>query len=134
MKRKNNYSSGALVKLLFIPNSYFLFEFFLIISILLTEMLVQAQPASLPCPPEKYLVASYDPVLVGIPPFRRQFLDAMVVEESNNLQRVFHAAEKYEGNPIFVKEKPWEGWGPSMWRFCGEGWRQTANVLLHHYF
>ena len=81
---------------------------------LLFNLLMQAQgpPNGLPSSPEEYMI-EFDPVLVGSPPFRRQFLDAMVVEESDNLQRVFHAAEKYDGNPIFVKEKPWEGWGPT---------------------
>ena len=56
----------------------------------------------------------YDPILGGAPPFRRLFLDAMVVEESEGLERVFHAATKYRGNPIFRKEKEWEGWGPAL--------------------
>ncbi len=40
---------------------------------------------------------SEDPLancLAGESPFRRLFLDAMVVEESQGLERVFHAAEK----------------------------------------
>ncbi len=53
--------------------------------------------------------------LAGEPPFRRLFLDAMVVEESGNLSRVFHAAEKYPGNPVIKKEHPWEGWGPYLY-------------------
>ncbi|HEY3412093.1 MAG TPA: hypothetical protein VGM51_03440 [Armatimonadota bacterium] len=53
--------------------------------------------------------------LAGSAPFRRLFLDAMVVEESNNLARVFHAAEKYPGNPVIRKDKPWEGWGPYLY-------------------
>jgi hypothetical protein len=39
----------------------------------------------------------------------------MVVEESGNLARIFHAAEKYKGNPIIIKDKPWEGWGPFVY-------------------
>lgn len=53
-----------------------------------------------------------DDVLAGKPPFRRLFLDAMVVEQSQGLTRVFHSAEKYTGNPIIAKDKDWEGWGP----------------------
>ncbi|MBM4046558.1 MAG: hypothetical protein FJ279_15715, partial [Planctomycetes bacterium] len=41
-------------------------------------------------------------------PWRRLFLDAMVVEEQHGLKRVFHAARKFEGNPVIRGEKPWE--------------------------
>ena len=57
---------------------------------------------------------SADP-LAGSPPYRRLFLDATVIEESSNLSRVFHAVEKYPGNPIIKKDKPWEGWGPYVY-------------------
>lgn len=53
--------------------------------------------------------------LAGAAPYRRLFLDAMVVEESSGLARVFHSAEKYEKNPIIVKEHKWEGWGPYVY-------------------
>lgn len=53
--------------------------------------------------------------LSGTPPYRRLFLDAMVVEESFGLSRVFHAADKYPGNPIIIKEHSWEGWGPYVY-------------------
>lgn len=49
------------------------------------------------------------------PPFRRLFLDAMVVEESSGLVRLFHSAEKYQGNPVIKNDKPWEGWGPYLY-------------------
>lgn len=42
-------------------------------------------------------------------PWRRLFLDAMVVESQEGLSRVFHAAEKCAGNPVVRKDKPWEG-------------------------
>lgn len=57
----------------------------------------------------------YDEELAGKPPFRRLFLDAMVVEESNGLSRVFHSAEKYEKSPVVRKDKPWEDWGPYLY-------------------
>jgi len=41
-------------------------------------------------------------------PWRRLFLDAMVVEQQEGLQRVFHAARKYEGNPLVRRDQPWE--------------------------
>lgn len=53
--------------------------------------------------------------LAGSPPFRRLFLDATVVEESANLQRVFHSAVKHPGNPVIRKEHSWEGWGPYLY-------------------
>ncbi|MDH7601031.1 MAG: hypothetical protein QHI38_02680 [Armatimonadota bacterium] len=56
-----------------------------------------------------------DERLTGKWPFKRLFLDAMVVEESDGLQRVFHAAEKHPANPIIVRDKPWEGWGPYVY-------------------
>jgi hypothetical protein len=42
-------------------------------------------------------------------PWRRLFLDATVVEKQEGLTRTFHAAEKYPGNPVLRKDKPWEG-------------------------
>jgi hypothetical protein len=41
-------------------------------------------------------------------PWRRLFLDAWAVEQSQGLTRTFHAAEKYSGNPVLKGEKPWE--------------------------
>lgn len=58
--------------------------------------------------------SAIDP-LAGAPPYRRLFLDAMVVEESAGLTRVFHSAEKYKGSPIIKKDRPWEGWGPYVY-------------------
>ena len=56
-----------------------------------------------------------DEMIAGTPPFRRIFLDAMVVEESEGLERVFHAAEKHPANPVVPKDRPWEGWGPYLY-------------------
>lgn len=44
-------------------------------------------------------------------PWRRLFLDAMVVERQAGLGRVFHAAEKHPANPVLQVDKPWEGKG-----------------------
>lgn len=44
-------------------------------------------------------------------PWRRLFLDAMVVEHQQGLQRVFHAAEKHPANPLIVADHPWERGG-----------------------
>lgn len=56
-----------------------------------------------------------DDSLAGRPPWRRLFLDAMVVEELHGLTRVFHSVEKYDGNPVLTKDRPWEGWGPYLY-------------------
>lgn len=85
----------------------------------LLNTLVGAMPAG--ADPNIPRMVELDPVLAGGPPFRRLFLDAMVVEESSGLDRVFHAATKYEANPIIRKEVEWEGWGPSMGTVIREG-------------
>ena len=53
--------------------------------------------------------------LAGSAPFRRLFLDAMVVEESRGLQRVFHAPRKHAANPVLPRTYEWEGWGPYLY-------------------
>ena len=58
---------------------------------------------------------SSDEIIIGKPPFRRIFLDAMVVEECDGLDRVFHAAEKHPANPVLPNDRPWEGWGPYVY-------------------
>lgn len=90
----------------------------------LTRVEPKVNDDMLPCPVE------YDPILAGEPPFRRLFLDAMVVEESGGLERVFHAAKKHEANPIFCKEEGWEGWGPS----CGGSVIRDGDRLRMYYY
>jgi len=51
----------------------------------------------------------------GDGPWRRLFLDATVMEAHSGLERVFHAAEKYQGNPLIVGDRPWE----QVWRYPG---------------
>ena len=41
-------------------------------------------------------------------PWRRLFLDAMVVEDQHKLEKVFHAAKKHLGNPVLRQDQPWE--------------------------
>ena len=55
-------------------------------------------------PPEEDLIAG-----PATGPWRRLFLDAMVVEHQEGLSRVFHAAEKHPANPVVPKDRPWEG-------------------------
>ena len=57
-------------------------------------------------PPKEDLVAG-----PASGPWRRLFLDTMVVERQQGLERIFHAARKFEGNPVLRRDKPWEG-GP----------------------
>lgn len=61
-----------------------------------------------------YAAELADP-LAGKPPFRRLFLDSMVVEESYGLSREFHAAQKHDLNPVIRKDRAWEGWGPYVY-------------------
>jgi hypothetical protein len=95
---------------------------------LISTLLMQARPAG--ADPSIPRLVDLDPVLVGGPSFRRLFLDAMVVEESHGLERCFHAAEKYEGNPVFVKERDWEGWGP----LCGGTVIRDGDKLRMYYY
>jgi hypothetical protein len=41
-------------------------------------------------------------------PWRRLFLDARVVEESHNVDRVFHSARKHPDNPVLRPTRPYE--------------------------
>lgn len=72
----------------------------------------------------------FDPVMGGGPPFRRLFLDAMVTEESHGLERVFHAAKKYTGNPILRAGAAWEGWGPNL---GGTVIRHDGGFRMYYY-
>ena len=68
---------------------------------------VSVAPSALPddpAPPQEDLIAG-----PAAGPWRRLFLDAMVVEKQEGLTRTFHPAEKYQGNPVIRKDKPWEG-------------------------
>lgn len=92
----------------------------------LSTALVGAMPAGADAA-EKMM--DVEPALAAGPPFRRLFLDAMVVEESGGLERVFHPATKYEGNPVIVKDRDWEGWGP-----CGICTVRDGDRLRMYYF
>lgn len=50
-------------------------------------------------------------------PFRRLFLDALLVEQMQGLERVFHACEKHPNNPLIIADTPWEkdGSGPYLY-------------------
>lgn len=53
--------------------------------------------------------------LAGAEPYRRLFLDSLVVEDYSGVTRRFHAAKKHRNNPIIPKDKSWEGWGPYVY-------------------
>lgn len=72
----------------------------------------------------------FDPVMGSGPPFRRLFLDAMVTEDSDGLERVFHAAGKHERNPLLVGEAVWEGWGPNI---GGTVIRHDGKLRMYYY-
>ncbi len=72
------------------------------IALLMACDLVGAQVA----PPAEDLIAG-----PAAGPWRRLFLDAMVVERQQGLQRVFHAADRHPANPLIVADRPWEQGG-----------------------
>lgn len=89
--------------------------FGLIMLLLVTIMLVpNCSQAADKTPDRVYIDPVKDPVAGG-PPFRRLFLDATIVEQSESLTRQFHSAEKYKGNPVVKMEHKWEGWGPYLY-------------------
>lgn len=76
------------------------------------------------------IMMEYDPKMVGGPPFRRLFLDAMVTEKSHDLERIFHTVQKYQGNPIFRGNAAWEGWGPNI---GGTVIRDDDKLRMYYY-
>lgn len=75
----------------------------LVVLIGLSLLPVGSARAAAASPPEEDLMA-------GPPqgPWRRLFLDAMVVEGQQGLSRVFHAAEKHADSPVLKADRPWE--------------------------
>jgi hypothetical protein len=64
-------------------------------------------------------------------PWRRLFLDAMVVEQQTGLKRVFHTVEKYKANPVLCKDRDWEGQGPYVYGTVM--WDQGKLRLWYHH-
>ena len=48
------------------------------------------------------------PETVEIGPERQLFVDDHVINMLENVARFVHQPAKYEGNPVFAVEKPWE--------------------------
>ncbi len=102
----------------------------LVLPLIAAALLVFASAGHAAPPPKAKVNVEYDRMLAGEPPFRRLFLDAMVTEESCNLQRVFHPARKHPANPIFEGEMPWEGWGPNL---GGTVLREGGRFRMYYY-
>jgi len=71
--------------------------------IVLLLLVMCAAVAAPPAPPPDDLIAG-----PASGPWRRLFLDAMVTEQQQGLQRVCHAATPHPANPIIKADQPWE--------------------------
>src|SRR3954470_17852445 len=49
-----------------------------------------------------------DATLLNLGLKKQLFLDDLLVESVQDITREFHQPRKYEGNPLIVKDKPWE--------------------------
>ena len=64
----------------------------------------------------------------------RLFVDDYPVAESRNVTRTYHPFDKYEGNPVLVGDKPWEGgdiylYGTVLPSEDGTGYRMWYQTL-----
>lgn len=75
-------------------------------------------PASSEPPAVPYL--DFPPAVIPIDLGRQLFVDDFLIAESS-LERRFHLATKYEGNPILKPETPWEINGPLNSAACPKG-------------
>lgn len=66
-------------------------------------------------------------------PYRRLFLDGLVIERQSGLDRVFHACEKYPGNPVLVADTPWESGGSGPYLY-GTVSREGNRVRMWYHF
>src|SRR3989442_1984263 len=49
-----------------------------------------------------------DATLLNLGLKKQLFFDNLLVESVQDITREFHQSRKYEGNPLIVKDKPWE--------------------------
>src|SRR5262250_3362550 len=49
-----------------------------------------------------------DATLLNLGLKKQLFFDNLLVESVQDITREFHQPRKYEGNPLIVKDKPWE--------------------------
>ena len=66
-------------------------------------------------------------------PYRRLFLDPLVIEQQAALERVFHACRKYSANPVLIADTPWErgGSGPYLY---GTILRDEGKLRMWYHF
>lgn len=69
----------------------------------------------------------------GSGPYRRLFLDALLVESQSGVERVFHRPQKYASNPIITADMPWErgGSGPYLY---GTVLRDQGKLRMWYHF
>ncbi|MDX1815934.1 MAG: PmoA family protein, partial [Thermodesulfobacteriota bacterium] len=65
---------------------------------------------------------------------RRLFLDPLVVEKKSGVERVFHACDKYPGNPVLVGDTPWESGGSGPYLYGTVMWDQHTLRMWYHFF
>ena len=53
-------------------------------------------------------VCTDDAALLNVGVRKQLFLDVLLIESAQDIRRAFHQPRKYEGNPLIVKDKPWE--------------------------
>lgn len=66
-------------------------------------------------------------------PFRRLFLDALVVERSAGLTRVFHQPVKFGGNPLLKADTDWERGGSGPYLYGTVLQDQAKLRMWYHY-
>jgi len=92
-------------------------------------LMVGGSAAAQVAPPAEDLIAGPDGG-----PWRRLFLDAMVVERSEGLERVFHAADRHPANPVIVADRPWEQGGsyPGPYLYGTVMWDEGRLRMWYH--
>ena len=75
------------------------------------------------------------PEVIPIDVGRQLFVDDFLIEETN-LQRVFHTAEYYPGNPVLKADRPWEdaGKGPTAMVFSDGVWYDPRDHLFKMWY
>jgi len=75
------------------------------------------------------------PAVIGIDVGRQLFVDDFLIEQTN-LQRVFHTAQVYSGNPVLKAEKEWEMLGdvPHAVVFSDGVWYDPTDKLFKMWY
>lgn len=98
--------------------------------------LPQEWPPAGACDVEKlppYLVSPPEVIPIGVG--RQLFVDDFLVE-STTLERTFHAAEQFFGNPVLKPDRPWEKGGPAARAapFSDGVWYDPADGLFKMWY